>query len=141
MILLPLVLASSPPQNVMVTAATSNTLTVQWQAPETPNGIIITYRVRHSILQMSYIDIRMCEQVTYSGVKDYNASFSQTGSFMRQLSELQVNTNEGTIGIVIEGLVAGTTYTVVIQAVNGAMRNNGVGMASDPATATTDSGK
>ena len=90
---------------------------------------------------MSYIDIRMCEQMTYSGVKDYNASFSQTGSLMRQLSALQMNTNEGTIGVVIEEFVPGTTYSVVIQAVNGAMRNNGLGMASDLVTATTDSGK
>ena len=45
-----LALASSPPQNVMVTAATSNTLTIQWQAPETPNGIIAAYRVSHNIL-------------------------------------------------------------------------------------------
>ena len=83
----------------------------------------------------------MCEQVTFSGVKDYNASFTQTGSLMYQLSALQMNTNEGTIGVVIEGLVPGTTYTVVIQAGNGAMRNNGLGMASEPVTATTDSGK
>ena len=48
--------------------------------------------------------------------------------------------NEGTIGVVIKGLVPGTTYTVVVQAVNGAMRNNGLGMASEPVTATTDSG-
>ena len=65
----------------------------------------------------------------------------KTGNFVRQLPALQMNTNEGTIGVVIEGLVAGTTYTVVIQAVNGAMRNNGLGMASDLITATTDSGK
>ena len=74
-------------------------------------------------------------------MKDYNASFSQTGSLMRQLSALQMNTNEGTIGVMIEGLVPGTTYTVVIQAVNGAMRNNGVGMASEPDTGVTESGK
>ena len=74
-------------------------------------------------------------------MKDYNASFSQTGSLMRQLSELQVNTNEGTIGVVIEGLVPGTTYTVEIQAVNGAMRNNGLGMASESDTGVTESGK
>ena len=60
---------------------------------------------------------------------------------MRQLSALQMNTNEGTIGVVIEEFVPGTTYSVVIQAVNGAMRNNGLGMASDLVTATTDSGK
>ena len=83
----------------------------------------------------------MCEQVTFSGMKDYNASFSQTGSLMRQLSELQMNTNEGTIEVMIEGLVPGTTYTVVIQAVNGEMRNNGLGMVSELVTATTDSGK
>ena len=52
-----------------------------------------------------------------------------------------MNTNEGTIGVVIEGLVPGTTYTVVIQAVNGAMRNNGLGMASEPDTGITESGK
>ena len=74
-------------------------------------------------------------------MKNYNASFSQIGSLMRQLSALQMNTNEGTIGVVIEGLVPGTTYTVVIQAVNGAMRNNGVGMASESDTGVTESGK
>ena len=41
----------------------------------------------------------------------------------------------------IEGLVAGTTYTVVIQAVNGAMRNSGLGMASEADTGVTESGK
>ena len=80
-------------------------------------------------------------QVMFNGSNDYNASFSQAGNFIRQLSALQMNTNEGTIGVVIEGLVPGTTYTVVIQVVNGAMRNNGLGMASEPVTATTDSGK
>ena len=74
-------------------------------------------------------------------MKDYNASFSQTGSLMRQLSELQMNTNEGTIEVMIEGLVPGTTYTVVVQAVNGAMRNNGAGMASEADTGVTESGK
>ena len=83
----------------------------------------------------------MHTQVMFNGSNDYNASFSQAGYFVRQLSELQMNTNEGTIEVVIEGLVPGTTYTVVIQAVNGAMRNNGLGMASEPVTATTDSGK
>ena len=80
-------------------------------------------------------------QVMFNGSNDYNASFSQVGNFVRQLSALQMNTNEGTIEVVIEGLVPGTTYTVVIQAVNGAMRNNGLGIASEPVTATTDSGK
>ena len=75
-------------------------------------------------------------QVMFNGSNDYNASFSQAGNFV-----LQVNTNEGTFGVVIEGLVSGTTYTVVIQAVNGAMKNSGLGMASNPVTATTDSGK
>ena len=74
-------------------------------------------------------------------MKAYNASFSQTDSLMRQLSELQMNTNGNTIGVMIEGLVPGTTYTVVIQAVNGAMRNNGLGMGSEPDTGGTVSGK
>ena len=60
---------------------------------------------------------------------------------MRQLSALQMNTNEGTIGVVIEGLVPGTTYTVLIQAVNGAMRNSGLGMASEADTGVTENGK
>ena len=67
-------------------------------------------------------------QVMFNGSNDYNASFSQAGNFIRQLSALQMNTNEGTIGVVIEGLVPGTTYTVVIQVVNGATRNNGLGI-------------
>ena len=138
-------IASSPPQNVMITATTSNTLSVQWEAPMTPNGIIAAYRVC-IILSLLYYTVIISTthnimQVMFNGSNDYNATFSQTGNFVRQLPALQMNTNEGTIGVVIEGLVAGTTYTVVIQAVNGAMRNNGLGMASDLITATTDSGK
>ena len=38
-------IASSPPQNVRITATASNTLSVQWEAPMTPNGIIAAYRV------------------------------------------------------------------------------------------------
>ena len=37
--------ASSPPQNVRITATASNTLYVQWEAPMTPNGIITAYWV------------------------------------------------------------------------------------------------
>ena len=85
----------------------------------------------HNNLDTYYLaQIFLYTQVNFNGVKDYNTSFSVSGNFT-----LQANT------VVIEGLVPGTTYKVLIQAVNGATRNNGLGMASDPVTATTDSGK
>ena len=47
--------ASSPPQNVRITATASNTLSVQWEAPMTPNGIILAYRVCIKLLLLHYI--------------------------------------------------------------------------------------
>ena len=55
------------------------------------------------------------------------------------LSALQVD--GGVVRGVVEGLVPGSRYVVIVQAINGAVRNNGVGVASDPVTITTDSGK
>ena len=42
---------------------------------------------------------------------------------------------------VVMSLTPGTTYVVTVAGVNGAMRDGGVGMASDPAHAETLSGK
>ena len=47
----------------------------------------------------------------------------------------------GVVRGVVEGLIPGTRYVVTVQAINGAVRNNGVGMLSEPVTVTTDSGK
>lgn len=47
----------------------------------------------------------------------------------------------GVVRGVVGGLVPGTRYVVTVQAVNGALRNNGVGVASDPAIGVTDIGK
>lgn len=51
-----LFIAASPPVNVTVIEATNITLTLEWQPPLTPNGIIFAYMVGryincfHSIL-------------------------------------------------------------------------------------------
>ncbi len=42
---------------------------------------------------------------------------------------------------VVNELFPATRYELTVAAVNGAVRENGVGMASAPVTALTDSGK
>ena len=58
------------------------------------------------------------------------------------MSELVVGEGGGARrGVVMEGLTPGTTYTVSVAAINGAVDGDGVGIESATATALTDSSK
>ena len=123
----------------MVTVATSDTLTLQWLTPLTPNGIISAYMVCRWQYPLAHTVILSVLQITLVGSKDYDPSFSPDPvTVTRAVSDLQVA--GGVVVGVVEGLVSGTTYRVTVRAVNGADRNDGVGEESDETTALTTSG-
>lgn len=77
--------------------------------------------------------------MSYSGSQSYDASFSQKGVLTYNVSQLQVDGS--VVRGVIDKLVPATAYLVTVQAVNGAMKDGGVGMQSEPATVFTYSGR
>lgn len=49
-----------------------------------------------------------------------------------------LQTEEGVVtGVVVRDLIPGTMYTVTVAGVNGAMREDGLGVTSDPVQANT----
>ena len=58
-------------------------------------------------------------------------SFSESGVRTFNIPDLEVT--GGVVRGVLDRLTPGTTYMVTVEAVNGAVRGNGVGMPSDPA--------
>ena len=66
----------------------------------------------------------------------FNASFSHRG----QISLLPV-TEGGVVRGVVRELFPGTRYNLTVSAVNGAMRQGGVGVSSALVTSLTDSSK
>ena len=78
--------------------------------------------------------------MSFIGSKSYDTTFSESDVRLFNISDLQVE--GGVVRGVLDGLTPGTTYMVTVEAVNGAVRGNGVGMPSDPAAVgNTESGQ
>ena len=63
------------------------------------------------------------------GSKSYDMAFSESEVLVLNLSELQMG--GGVARGVVESLTPGTTYIVSVAGVNGAARNDGLGVSSD----------
>ena len=71
------------------------------------------------------------------GSKTYNDSFFHGGEISYLISQLVIE--GGVVRGVVGELFPGTRYDLRVAAVNGGMRNNGIGTVSTTVTALTDS--
>ncbi len=78
-------------------------------------------------------------QIVLSGSKSYDPAFSDT--VMRIFNTSVLTVVGDSLSTVVTRLTPGTDYSLTVAAINGAVRNNGLGEASLPALAQTDTGE
>ena len=56
--------AASPPLNLDITNITSTSLTLEWEPPLTPNGLITSYRVKELLIEFVVVVVVVVVVVT-----------------------------------------------------------------------------